>query len=76
MTRNQPPNNYDFNVLDLGFFNTIQSLRQKDAPKNVDELISAVIGAYNQISRETLNNNILSYRYAMESSLQVGGGNN
>ena len=72
MTKNQPSNSPDFNVPDLEFFNTIQSLQQKYAPKNVVDLISAVIGAFNQISRESLDNNFLSYHCAMESSMQVG----
>jgi hypothetical protein len=37
--RKQPPNNPNFNVLDLGFFNAIQSLQHQHAPKRIDDLI-------------------------------------
>ena len=38
----QPPKLPDFNFLDLGFFNAIQSLQHKEAPKTTDDLIMAV----------------------------------
>ena len=39
---NQPPNSPDFNILDLGFFNSIQSLQQQKRMTDIDELITAV----------------------------------
>ena len=39
---NQPPNSPDFNVLDLGFFASIQSLQQQEKMVKIDDLISAV----------------------------------
>ncbi|ETV64949.1 hypothetical protein H257_18245 [Aphanomyces astaci] len=39
---NQPPNSPDFNVLDLGFFNSIQSLQQQKVARSIGELIAAV----------------------------------
>lgn len=38
----QPPNSPDLNILDLGFFRAIQSLRYKKAAKSVTELVSRV----------------------------------
>ncbi|XP_028771268.1 uncharacterized protein LOC114728523 [Neltuma alba] len=38
---NQPPNSPDLNILDLGFFNGIQSLQYKETPKTTDDLIAA-----------------------------------
>ncbi|VFR02870.1 unnamed protein product [Cuscuta campestris] len=38
---NQPPNSPDLNILDLGFFRAIQSLKEKYAPKNLAELVEA-----------------------------------
>lgn len=38
----QPPNSPDLNVLDLGFFRAIQSLKYKEASKTIDELVSGV----------------------------------
>ena len=48
---NQPLTSLDFNVLDLGFFNTIQSLQHKEAPTTVDDLIKAVEDLFNAITR-------------------------
>ena len=42
---NQPLNSLDLNVIDLEFFNAIQSFQHKQAPSNVKELISMVTGA-------------------------------
>jgi hypothetical protein len=38
----QPANSPDFNVLDLGFFNSIQSIQYKTSAKTIDELVAAV----------------------------------
>lgn len=39
-------NSPDFNVLDLGFFPSIQSLQYKAAPRNMEELIKFTVAAY------------------------------
>ena len=39
--RYQLPSSPDLKHLDLGFFNGIQSLRYKESPKNVDQLVTA-----------------------------------
>lgn len=46
----QPPNSPDLNVLDLGFFNAIQSLQQKESMKSIDDLIHAVQKAFDEYS--------------------------
>jgi hypothetical protein len=38
----QPANSPDLNVLDLGFFNSIQSLQHQYSPRTIDEMIDAV----------------------------------
>ena len=43
--KSQPPNSPDHNVLDLGFFNAIQTLQHQASPQSVDKLIQAVISA-------------------------------
>ncbi|CAH9069359.1 unnamed protein product [Cuscuta europaea] len=73
---NQPPNSPDLNILDLGFFRAIQSLKDQNAPKTVDELLHAVDDAFKQLSPLTLNKVWLSYRYVMIEVLKVQGGNN
>ncbi|KAH9094946.1 hypothetical protein LEN26_018040 [Aphanomyces euteiches] len=74
--KNQPANSPDFNVLDLGFFNSIQSLQYQSTPSNIDELIDAVNDAFSQLSHETLAKTFLTLQKVMELSMEVGGGNN
>lgn len=56
----QPPNSPDLNVLDLGFFRSIQTSQHQEAPKNIDELLVAVDKAFNELSAHSLNNVFLS----------------
>jgi hypothetical protein len=74
--RFQPPNSPDTNVLDLGFFNAIQSLQYQTAAKNLDELIAAVNAAFTSMPRETLNKVFLSHQQCMIETMKVHGGNN
>ena len=71
----QPPNSPDFNVLDLGFFNSIQALQHQNAPRTIDELISCTENAFSNIKPESLNDVFLSLQKCMESAMKVGGGN-
>lgn len=71
----QPPNSPDFNVLDLGFFHSIQALQYQESPSNIDELISVVEKSFADLSAETLDNVFYSLQKAFESSMKVGGGN-
>ncbi|XP_057523968.1 uncharacterized protein LOC130803783 [Amaranthus tricolor] len=52
----QPPNSLDCNILDLGFFRSIQSLMHKKMPKNMNELIKAVEDAFEELHPKTLTN--------------------
>ena len=45
----QPANSPDLNVLDLGFFNSIQSLQHQSAPRTIDELITVVQDSFQQL---------------------------
>lgn len=64
----------DFNVLNLGFFNSIQSLQHQTSPNNIDELIEINI-AFDNISPEILNNTsiftIFSYTGSNEEFLII-----
>jgi len=71
----QPKNSPDFNVLDLGFFNSIQSLQHKECPTTIDELVIAVEKAFNDEIPETLDNVFFSLQQAMQSSMIDRGGN-
>lgn len=71
----QPPNSPDLNILDLGFFRSIQSLMHKKMPKDVDDMLAAVHQAYSELDATTLNNVWLSYQYVMNEVLKVKGSN-
>ena len=51
--KRQPANSPDMNLIDLGFFNTIQSVQNKHPTKNVDELITVLKDSYNGQQRST-----------------------
>ena len=61
----QPPNSPDMNVLDLGFFRAIQSLQQQEALSTVDELVNAIVKAFNELPPQSLNRVFLSLQQCM-----------
>ena len=71
----QPSNSPDFNVLDLGFFNSIQSLQIKCVPDGIDDLIGHTIDAFNKVNHESLNDVFLTLQKCMEASMLCDGGN-
>lgn len=71
----QPANSPDFNVLDLGYFNSIQSISQKNEYENLQDLVDAVTQSFDELSKDTLNASFLSLQKVFESSLMVDGGN-
>lgn len=71
----QPANSPDLNVLDLGFFNSIQSLQHEASPDTIDELIDCVQHAFNKLEANTLNNVFTTLQTCMESIMLTGGGN-
>lgn len=73
--KRQPSNSPDFNVLDLGFFNSIQSIQHQKAPTNIKELILVVKQAFKEEKRDTLDNVFLSLQQCMIESLKVNGNN-
>ncbi|KAJ3661851.1 hypothetical protein Zmor_006230 [Zophobas morio] len=70
----QPLNSPDFNVLDLGFFNAIQSL-QHESPTNIDELIPTVYKAWDEMTVEKLDNVFITLQKCMELTMLHKGGN-
>ncbi|VFQ62510.1 unnamed protein product [Cuscuta campestris] len=72
----QPPNSPDLNVLDLGFFRSIDSIQDQSAPRNLSELINAVTTAFQDIPHEKLNNVFLTLQGVMGEVLKNRGGNN
>ncbi|KAF0703467.1 hypothetical protein AaE_015359 [Aphanomyces astaci] len=74
--RSQPPNSPDFNVLDLGFFNSIQSLQYQSVPKNIDELVDAVENAFVALTLDTLARTFVTLQKVLDLSFVLQGGNN
>ena len=50
----QPANSPDLNILDLGFFNSIQSLQDRTTPRTIDDLIAEVRTAFGAQTSEKL----------------------
>ena len=71
----QPPNSPDTNVLDLGFFNAIQSLQYQESPKTIDELIVAVNNAFENQTRLNLSKIFLTHQQCMIDIMKTKGGN-
>jgi hypothetical protein len=69
----QPPNPPDLNILDLGFFRAIQSLQHKETPKSIDELIEAVMKAFESFL-ET-NKIFLTLQTCMKEIMKAKGSN-
>ena len=76
MFKKQPPNSPDMNVLDFGLFNTIQSVQHQHSPKTIDELISCVSNAFDELRPDKLDNVFLTLQQCMEETMLVKGGNN
>ncbi|XP_074373603.1 uncharacterized protein LOC141713943 [Apium graveolens] len=73
--RCQPPNSPDLNILDLGFFNAIQSLQWKEPAKTVNDLVSAVQKAYDMFPSKKANHIFLTLQQCMIEILKVRGSN-
>ena len=70
---NQPANSPDTNILDLGFFNSIQSLQDRTTPKNIDEIVAAVKAAWDGQSSKVLNRVWLSLQSCRQEIMLAGG---
>ena len=74
--KNQPPNSPDFNVLDLGIFNALAKQQSRVVKSNVDDLIAAVYGAFEQLPAFKINHCFLTLQRLMSEVVVDGGGNN
>lgn len=74
MFKNKPPNSPDM-ILDLGFFNVIQSVQHLHSPKIIDELICCVSNAFNELYPDKLDNVFLTLEQCMEETMLEKGGN-
>lgn len=72
----QPPNSPDFNILDLGFFRGIQSLRYKTPVQTLQGLIDAVQAAWDAYEPRKIDDNFVTLQKVLECSMLKHGGNN
>ena len=72
----KPPNSPDFDIWDLRFFRTIQSLQYCKATRNVAELIDAAQVTFDEFSPQKLSNNFLTLQKYLYLSMKTHGGNN
>ncbi|CAM9853573.1 unnamed protein product, partial [Pylaiella littoralis] len=72
---NQPPNSPDTNILDLGFFASIQSLQDRTRARTIDDLISEVETAWEAAAPAKLGKVWISLQTCMEQILLCGGEN-
>ncbi|KAG7346706.1 hypothetical protein IV203_005775 [Nitzschia inconspicua] len=73
---NQPPNSPDMNVLDLGYFNAIQSLQHRTDTTSIPALVKAVEDSFAELDYAKLNKVFLTLQKCLESIILCGGGNN
>ncbi|KAG2836132.1 hypothetical protein PC112_g5398 [Phytophthora cactorum] len=71
----EAPNSPDLNVLDLGLFNAIQNIQYCVHIHGIDNIITAVQGAYKDMSTDTLDNIFLTLQDCMRCVLRQKGGN-
>jgi len=72
---NQPSNSPDLNVLDLGFFNSLQSLTYDMISRNLDDLIANVQNEFANYDPDTLNRVFLTLQGCLIEVMKDGGGN-
>jgi len=72
---NQPANSPDLNVLDLGFFASLQSLTNERISRNLDELIENVQKEFDNYDPAALNRVFLTLQGCMIEVMKDGGGN-
>jgi len=73
--RFQPAKSPDFNVLDLGFFSSIQSLQYKEMIRNAGELVQAVVQSFWELPKRKLEDTFLTFQKVLECSIKEMGGN-
>ena len=72
---NQPPNSPDTLILDLGLFNSIQSLQDRTTLNTVDELIDEVKRAFSEQDSAVLGRVCTNYQAALQEVMLVTGDN-
>ena len=73
--RNQPANSPDLNVLDLGYFNAIQSFQQQRRSTSIEELVENVQQSYNDLSINQLHKIWIMWKLVMLKVFESNGDN-
>jgi hypothetical protein len=72
---NQPPRSPDMNVLDLGFFRSLQTKQFTFIATNLDTLIDNVLKAFNSMPWSTLNNIFITLMTCLSEIILCDGDN-
>lgn len=71
----QPPNSPDLNVLDLGYFRSIQSLQHQRPSTTVDGLLQTVKNSFESLDKESLESIFLTLQACTLEMLKRKGNN-
>ena len=71
----QPPQSPDLNVLDLGYFTSIQGQQHKKDFQGVKDLLETVIESFEQLEFSKLTSVWMALKLLMLAILRVGGDN-
>ncbi|ETI34286.1 hypothetical protein F443_19154 [Phytophthora nicotianae P1569] len=71
----KPPRRPDFNVLDLGFFSSIQAHQYRKRVYNVEQLVDAVESGFVELKSVTLSKSFLTLQSVLEQAMLDRGGN-
>lgn len=72
---NQPPNSPDMNVLDLGFFASLQAKTHLRSAKNLDELVANVEQEFRGYEHDNLRRVYLTLQSCLIEVMKQAGGN-
>ncbi|KAF0707133.1 hypothetical protein AaE_013756 [Aphanomyces astaci] len=75
VVRRQPLNSPDLNVLDLGFFASIQSIQYKVVSRSIDDVIRSTLAAFQALSSDKLDNVFVTFQAVMRLVLEHKGDN-
>ena len=71
----QPPNSPDLNVLDLGFFSSIQSLQHQKAAHDITTMLKAVEDSFSEYPPEKLDDVFLTLQTVYNEIIKCQGDN-
>ncbi|KAJ0393689.1 hypothetical protein P43SY_008387 [Pythium insidiosum] len=71
----QPPNSPDFNVLDLGFFASLQTLHHQMPARNIEGLVDNVDQAFRDLSFTSLDRVFMTLQTVLHAAMKTDSGN-